>query len=60
MQELITVDQAAEILNVSKSTIDRLCRDESAFPDKIQISRRCVRLDKKKVQDYIKAKCGNE
>ncbi|PVU67735.1 hypothetical protein C9E85_00730 [Plesiomonas shigelloides] len=54
---LITAPQAAKILGVSRSTVERLRRHPTAnFPAPIRISDCCVRYDQEALLTWVKSR----
>lgn len=54
---LINVAQAAKILGVSCSTVERLRRNPSAnFPAPIRVSDSCVRYDEAELLEWVKGR----
>lgn len=56
---LLTIEQVATLLNVSKRTVFRLKHTESKFPQPIIFSRRNVRYKAVDVERYINQKSEN-
>ncbi len=46
-------NEAAAILGISKSTLDRWSKQNPDFPQKIKIGRRAVGYDHNEIVDYI-------
>lgn len=51
--QLLTVDETASVLRVSRATLYRLCKNDTHFPAPVRLTRGCTRWRADQLRDYI-------
>jgi predicted DNA-binding transcriptional regulator AlpA len=52
--QLLTADETASVLRVSRATLYRLCKNDARFPTPVRLTRGCTRWRADQLHDYIK------